>query len=123
MLQVQYYFKTYRKKNVIYESKFYIIAEKDLGFLRIGSLNVRVKKTTEAFSNFLGVGGNSNLQYGNNSNDVNHRVLHARGSVPISAFDVIHKTWGSADNIPPVIVQIYFHKNISYNSRSNYSSM
>ncbi|XP_017843556.1 uncharacterized protein LOC108600466 isoform X8 [Drosophila busckii] len=30
--------------------------EKDLGFLRIGSLNVRVKKTTEAFSNFLGVG-------------------------------------------------------------------
>ena len=32
------------------------IAEKDSGFLRIGSLNVRVKKTTEAFSNFLGVG-------------------------------------------------------------------
>nr|XP_015031466.2 uncharacterized protein LOC6622394 isoform X2 [Drosophila virilis] len=33
--------------------------EKDLGFLRIGSLNVRVKKTTEAFSNFLGVGNGS----------------------------------------------------------------
>ncbi|XP_049810939.1 ankyrin repeat domain-containing protein SOWAHA-like [Schistocerca nitens] len=50
-------------------------AEKDLGFLRIGSLNVRVKKTTEAFSNFLGVGINS---------------------------DKIHKTWGSADNIQQV---------------------
>lgn len=34
----------------------FLPAEKDLGFLRIGSLNVRVKKTTEAFSNFLGVG-------------------------------------------------------------------
>lgn len=33
-----------------------LAVEKDLGFLRIGSLNVRVKKTTEAFSNFLGVG-------------------------------------------------------------------
>ncbi|RZF47144.1 hypothetical protein LSTR_LSTR005222 [Laodelphax striatellus] len=49
-------------------------AEKDLGFLRIGSLNVRVKRTTEAFSNFLGVGGNN--------------------------MDKLHKTWGSADNIP-----------------------
>lgn len=39
--------------------------EKDLGFLRIGSLNVRVKKTTEAFSNFLGVGnGNTLTAYG-----------------------------------------------------------
>ncbi|XP_017864059.1 PREDICTED: ankyrin repeat domain-containing protein SOWAHC isoform X2 [Drosophila arizonae] len=39
--------------------------EKDLGFLRIGSLNVRVKKTTEAFSNFLGVGnGNALTAYG-----------------------------------------------------------
>ncbi|XP_020816950.1 ankyrin repeat domain-containing protein SOWAHC [Drosophila serrata] len=35
--------------------------EKDLGFLRIGSLNVRVKKTTEAFSNFLGVGNGSGV--------------------------------------------------------------
>lgn len=49
-------------------------AEKDLGFLRIGSLNVRVKRTTEAFSNFLGVGNNST--------------------------DKLHKNWGSADNIP-----------------------
>ncbi|XP_044014737.1 ankyrin repeat domain-containing protein SOWAHB isoform X2 [Aphidius gifuensis] len=51
-------------------------AEKDLGFLRIGSLNVRVKRTTEAFSQFLGVASSTS----NNS-------------------DKIHKTWGSADNI------------------------
>ncbi|XP_034951147.1 ankyrin repeat domain-containing protein SOWAHB [Chelonus insularis] len=50
--------------------------EKDLGFLRIGSLNVRVKRTTEAFSQFLGVAS---------STSTNH--------------DKIHKTWGSADNI------------------------
>ncbi|XP_039286005.1 LOW QUALITY PROTEIN: ankyrin repeat domain-containing protein SOWAHC [Nilaparvata lugens] len=49
-------------------------AEKDLGFLRIGSLNVRVKRTTEAFSNFLGVGATN--------------------------MEKMHKTWGSADNIP-----------------------
>lgn len=78
--------------------------EKDLGFLRIGSLNVRVKKTTEAFSNFLGVGNNTNLQqYGSHSNQIGHRALQARGSVPIGSFDVIHKTWGSADNIPPAV--------------------
>ncbi|BES98149.1 Ankyrin repeat [Nesidiocoris tenuis] len=46
-------------------------AEKDLGFLRIGSLNVRVKRTTEAFSHFLGVGNP----------------------------EKIHKHWGSADNL------------------------
>lgn len=51
-------------------------AEKDLGFLRIGSLNVRVKRTTEAFSQFLGVASSTS----NNS-------------------DKIHKTWGSADNV------------------------
>ncbi|XP_074032332.1 uncharacterized protein [Leptinotarsa decemlineata] len=54
--------------------------DKDLGFLRIGSLNVRVKKTTEAFSNFLGVGGGT-----------------------ISPLDTmhekVHKGWGSADNV------------------------
>ncbi|XP_053955014.1 uncharacterized protein LOC128861126 [Anastrepha ludens] len=38
-------------------------AEKDSGFLRIGSLNVRVKKTTEAFSNFLGVGNAHTLSH------------------------------------------------------------
>nr|CAD7439982.1 unnamed protein product [Timema bartmani] len=54
----------------------YFSLEKDLGFLRIGSLNMRVKKTTEAFSNFLGVGTPSS--------------------------DKLHKTWGSADNIQQV---------------------
>nr|XP_012146171.1 PREDICTED: ankyrin repeat domain-containing protein SOWAHB isoform X5 [Megachile rotundata] len=52
-------------------------AEKDLGFLRIGSLNVRVKRTTEAFSQFLGVATSSASS--------NH--------------EKIHKTWGSADNV------------------------
>ncbi|VEN55722.1 unnamed protein product [Callosobruchus maculatus] len=55
-------------------------SEKDLGFLRIGSLNVRVKKTTEAFSNFLGVGGGSTV----NPSECNEKVL---------------KGWGSADNV------------------------
>lgn len=52
---------------------FLSITEKDSGFLRIGSLNVRVKRTTEAVSNFLGV-SQSNL-------------------------DKAHKTWGSADSL------------------------
>lgn len=43
--------------------------------MRIGSLNVRVKRTTEAFSNFLGVGQSS---------------------------EKLHKSWGSADNIQQV---------------------
>lgn len=60
-------------------------------FLRIGSLNVRVKKTTEAFSNFLGVGATRSSAY-----------------IPKSARDrderrsddgELLKTWGSADNI------------------------
>ncbi|XP_024872699.1 ankyrin repeat domain-containing protein SOWAHB isoform X3 [Temnothorax curvispinosus] len=53
-------------------------AEKDLGFLRIGSLNVRVKRTTEAFSQFLGV---------------------ATSSTASSNNEKIHKSWGSADNV------------------------
>ncbi|KAK9882289.1 hypothetical protein WA026_020399 [Henosepilachna vigintioctopunctata] len=55
-------------------------SEKDLGFLRIGSLNVRVKKTTEAFSNFLGVGSGSVNPLDGNA-------------------EKIHKGWGSADNV------------------------
>ncbi|XP_076665288.1 ankyrin repeat domain family member sosondowah isoform X2 [Andrena cerasifolii] len=51
--------------------------KKDLGFLRIGSLNVRVKRTTEAFSQFLGVATSSASS--------NH--------------EKIHKSWGSADNV------------------------
>ena len=54
-------------------------AEKDLGFLRIGSLNVRVKRTTEAFSQFLGVATSSSASSSNN--------------------EKIHKSWGSADNV------------------------
>nr|XP_050865921.1 uncharacterized protein LOC127071084 isoform X2 [Vespula vulgaris] len=53
--------------------------KKDLGFLRIGSLNVRVKRTTEAFSQFLGVATSSS-----NSNNNNEKI---------------HKSWGSADNV------------------------
>jgi len=47
--------------------------------LRIGSLNVRVKRTTEAFSNFLGVGQSS---------------------------EKLYKIWGSADNIQQVTTQL-----------------
>lgn len=72
----QSYSSNFQEKNF----RFYYVSEKDLGFLRIGSLNVRVKKTTEAFSNFLGVGS---------------------GSVSSldSASDKLHKGWGSADNV------------------------
>lgn len=65
--------------------------EKDLGFLRIGSLNVRVKKTTEAFSNFLGVGGSS-------------------GSItPIDhVLEKVHKSWGSADNVSKVKYAFFY---------------
>ncbi|KAK3932141.1 UvrABC system protein B, partial [Frankliniella fusca] len=48
-------------------------SEKDSGFLRIGSLNVRVKRTTEALGNFHGVGQQNT--------------------------EKIHKNWGSADNV------------------------
>ncbi|XP_058121127.1 ankyrin repeat domain-containing protein SOWAHC [Anopheles ziemanni] len=66
-------------------------SEKDSGFLRIGSLNVRVKKTTEAFSNFLGVG----------TNQTRMPPTAIRASAPPDALfiDKLHKTWGSADNI------------------------
>ncbi|KAG5875741.1 hypothetical protein JTB14_023334 [Gonioctena quinquepunctata] len=56
-------------------------SDKDLGFLRIGSLNVRVKKTTEAFSNFLGVGSGGTIS-------------------PLDTMhEKVHKGWGSADNV------------------------
>ncbi|XP_032527382.2 uncharacterized protein LOC116777782 isoform X2 [Danaus plexippus] len=58
------------------------------GFLRIGSLNVRVKKTTEAFSNFLGVGATRTA------------YVHKRADVERRSDDgELHKSWGSADNI------------------------
>ncbi|KAG8223609.1 hypothetical protein J437_LFUL003477 [Ladona fulva] len=65
-------------------------SEKELGFLRIGSLNVRVKRTTEAFSNFLGV-GSQNSNSGSN--------YSGSGT---SSSEKIHKSWGSADNIQEV---------------------
>ncbi|EDO63997.1 AGAP005008-PB [Anopheles gambiae str. PEST] len=65
--------------------------KKDSGFLRIGSLNVRVKKTTEAFSNFLGVG----------TNQTRIPPTAIRSSAPPDTLfiDKLHKSWGSADNI------------------------
>ncbi|KAL9901540.1 ankyrin repeat domain family member sosondowah [Glossina fuscipes fuscipes] len=120
--------------------------EKDLGFLRIGSLNVRVKKTTEAFSNFLGVGNGNAILHTTNHLPQRHQRHHhhthhlhvgsmrnshhlhpmmkanmkksatmmttktplsfsnklgSRASVPINStkHDMLHKSWGSADNI------------------------
>uniref|UniRef100_A0A1A9V326 Uncharacterized protein n=1 Tax=Glossina austeni TaxID=7395 RepID=A0A1A9V326_GLOAU len=119
--------------------------EKDLGFLRIGSLNVRVKKTTEAFSNFLGVGNaNAILHTANNIPQRHQRHHHhphhlhvgsmrnshhlhpmmkahikksatmmttktplslsnnklgSRDSVNATKYDMLHKSWGSVDNI------------------------
>ncbi|XP_050683198.1 uncharacterized protein LOC126978447 isoform X1 [Leptidea sinapis] len=58
-------------------------------FLRIGSLNVRVKKTTEAFSNFLGVGATRASTYGHKSASLERRSEDG---------DQL-KSWGSADNI------------------------
>ncbi|XP_030375084.1 uncharacterized protein LOC115624512 [Scaptodrosophila lebanonensis] len=152
--------------------------EKDSGFLRIGSLNVRVKKTTEAFSNFLGVGnGNGNGQApmaagaggamgaANPHRQRSHRHPHqhhhihltgttrnrplaqrvttttlygtnshlgSRASVPISSsiYDVVHKSWGSADNItrrpedlmpPPKTVDL-LAKRYRSPKRSSYAS-
>nr|XP_034839166.1 uncharacterized protein LOC117995287 [Maniola hyperantus] len=62
------------------------------GFLRIGSLNVRVKKTTEAFSNFLGVGATRASAYVPKS--VRDRELERRSDDSDQL-----KSWGSADNI------------------------
>uniref|UniRef100_A0A1B0AR71 Uncharacterized protein n=1 Tax=Glossina palpalis gambiensis TaxID=67801 RepID=A0A1B0AR71_9MUSC len=120
--------------------------EKDLGFLRIGSLNVRVKKTTEAFSNFLGVGNGNAILHTTNHLPQRHQRHHhhthhlhvgsmrnshhlhpmmkanmkksatmmtpkiplsfsnklgSRASVLINStkHDMLHKSWGSADNI------------------------
>ncbi|XP_052746800.1 uncharacterized protein LOC112045730 [Bicyclus anynana] len=61
------------------------------GFLRIGSLNVRVKKTTEAFSNFLGVGATRSTSYAAKPRD--------RDSGRRSDDGESLKAWGSADNI------------------------
>ncbi|XP_073955321.1 uncharacterized protein isoform X1 [Choristoneura fumiferana] len=67
-------------------------SSKKEGFLRIGSLNVRVKKTTEAFSNFLGVGATRSSAYIPKSS--RERQMDRR-----SEDGELHKSWGSADNI------------------------
>ncbi|XP_026314848.1 ankyrin repeat domain-containing protein SOWAHC-like [Hyposmocoma kahamanoa] len=61
-------------------------------FLRIGSLNVRVKKTTEVFSNFLGVGATRSSAYIPKSRD---KDMDRKSDDS----DQLHKSWGSADNI------------------------
>ncbi|TMW49232.1 hypothetical protein DOY81_005687 [Sarcophaga bullata] len=153
-------------------------AEKDSGFLRIGSLNVRVKKTTEAFSNFLGVGngtGNTIQQHPHHphgASTVNlphqrhhrhHRYPHhhhapggmirnqhhlhpmmmkksatmttknppsssmdlpppgSRASVPINTtkYDILHKSWGSADNIPQNCVTATEQNHDDYEDEDN----
>ena len=53
------------------------------GFLRIGSLNVRVKKTTEAFNNLLS---------------------SASASGTFSTTKIYNKPWGSTDNLPNSMV-------------------
>ncbi|CAG4955676.1 unnamed protein product [Colias eurytheme] len=69
----------------------YLHPSKKESFLRIGSLNVRVKKTTEAFSNFLGVGATRSSAYVPKS---------ARESLDRRSDDSDQlKSWGSADNI------------------------
>lgn len=73
---------------------YFLITEKDLGFLRIGSLNVRVKRTTEAFSNFLGVGQQNT--------------------------EKIHKNWGSADNVQQVRIGHFSDNFKNYPQLKNY---
>lgn len=67
--------------------------DKDMKFLRIGSLNVRVKKTTASFSNFLGVGSTSN--YSSQREPQLSAIYDKDGSNNIFK-------WGSADNISQV---------------------
>jgi len=55
--------------------------ERDSSFLRIGSLNVKVKSTREAFGYLLGKSTSS------------------------ASIDRVHKNWGSVDNIPEVEVR------------------
>jgi len=57
--------------------------DRDNSFLRIGSLNVKVKSTREAFGYLLG-----------------GKSAHSSGGME----RVHHKNWGSADNIPEVEV-------------------
>ena len=50
------------------------------GFLRIGSLNVRVKKTTEAFNNLISSAGSTKVD-------------------KLDKVDRLNKPWGSVDSL------------------------
>ena len=92
--------------------------EKDLGFLRIGSLNVRVKKTTEAFSNFLGVGHGTQRQGSHPQQRYRNTIQQGHGSrhrpsatlteenepdgPEVSSKTQPLKPWNSVDDIPVV---------------------
>lgn len=84
-----------------------------MGFLRIGSLNARVKKTTEAFSNFMGV-SNKQARYQGSGQSANMMdsgpvVVVTRNSAPPQRSNQYLenlKSWGSADNIPSVKTKV-----------------
>ncbi|XP_077301660.1 ankyrin repeat domain family member sosondowah [Arctopsyche grandis] len=101
-------------------------SEKDLGFLRIGSLNMRVKKTTEAFSNFLGVGpGTRGVK------PPFPRYASQMESSQDMTDEALRGTWGSADNIrndknkvqmpPPLFTKIKRKKKIGKDFSSSSS--
>lgn len=66
---------------------------------------MRVKKTTEVFSNFLGVGATRSSAYIPKSRD---KDLDRRSDDS----DQLHKSWGSADNIQVPILPLsnFVHK-------------
>uniref|UniRef100_A0A336MNF3 CSON003447 protein n=1 Tax=Culicoides sonorensis TaxID=179676 RepID=A0A336MNF3_CULSO len=84
-------------------------SEKDLGFLRIGSLNARVKKTRESFNSFMGGSNKISTRY---PQQFHHHPMEnpkiaavVEASAPLPQFNLedknkMHKSWGSADNIP-----------------------
>lgn len=92
--------------------QFNFIAEKDLGFLRIGSLNARVKKTRESFNSFMGGSQKTMHRYPPHYHPhhqhqmmESQKIAAVRSSAPQQQFKLddnmtMHKSWGSADNIP-----------------------
>ncbi|XP_063698377.1 uncharacterized protein LOC134829284 [Culicoides brevitarsis] len=76
-------------------------SEKDLGFLRIGSLNARVKKTRDSFNNFMGGSQKTMHRY---PAHYQHQMMDQK--IPMNVQqqfklddNKMHKSWGSADNI------------------------
>lgn len=103
--------RTNTELNLFFLSRFK--AEKDLGFLRIGSLNARVKKTRESFNSFMGGSHQKTLnRYPPHYHPHHHQhqmmesqKIAVRSSAPQQQFKIddnikMHKSWGSADNIP-----------------------